>query len=58
MNKVFGMFAQKNFRAVLRKLPPLPHVKNGAKVLGKLCDSPTLYISSVTISVSANNYLS
>ena len=33
-------------------------VKYGAKVLGWLCDSQTLYISSLTISASANNFLS
>ena len=33
-------------------------LKYGAKVLGQLCDSRTSYISSVTISASANNFLS
>ena len=33
-------------------------VKYGAKFLGQLCDSRTSYISSVTISASANNFLS
>ena len=34
------------------------YITYGAKVLGQLCDSRTSYISSVTISASANNFLS
>ena len=51
-------------RTVMYKLFERPLLKTerdlkyGAKVLGQLCDSRTSYISSVTISASANNFLS
>ena len=36
----------------------LSDVKSVSKVLGKMSDSRTSYIASVTISASANNFLS